>query len=122
MPRQVSTTSMDRASLLKRLHGELRANYASKWDADTDSLYQRVLSEMYDEVGAERLSRAVRRCLNESAYLSVAALRGFVPEAATPTWKPTEQEKQEAEAARKSPEAQEFFNLLRKMGVKGVNL
>ena len=79
--------------------------------------YMEEFTVLAEEVGRERTEQAVTNAIRMCRYPpTIAEIRNCVPAKKQPAWKtPTEDEMAEAEDARKSPEAQEFFNLLRKI-------
>jgi|SRR5690348_8272964 len=84
---------------------------------ETARLYSEELTVMAEEIGRERTEQAVDNALRYCKYFpTLAEIRNSVPAKKQPAWKtPSEDEMAEAEDARKSPEAQAFFNLLRKI-------
>lgn len=84
---------------------------------ETAVLYLEELTVLADEIGRERTEMAVANALRYCKYFpTIAELRNAVPARKQHSWHtPTAEEIAEAEEARKSPEAKQFFALLRKI-------
>lgn len=84
---------------------------------ETAVLYLEELTVLADEVGRDRAEQAVNNALRFCKYFpTIAEIRNVVPAKRQSPWQtPTAEEMAEAEEARKSPEAQKFFALLRKI-------
>lgn len=89
----------------------------TKIDADTAQVYLEEFMVMADEFGRERTEQGVHNAVRYCKFPpSIAEIRNSVPAKRVNAWQtPTAEEMAEAEAARKSPEAKQFFALLRKI-------
>lgn len=84
---------------------------------DTARLYREELTVLAEEIGRPRTEQAVVNALRYCKYFpTIAEIRNSIPAKKQNPWRtPTGEEIAEAEAARNSPEAKEFFALLRKI-------
>ena len=84
---------------------------------ETARLYREELVVLAEEIGRERTEQGVNNALRFCKYFpTIAEIRNAVPAKRQSPWQtPTAEEMAEAEEARKSPEAQKFFALLRKI-------
>ena len=84
---------------------------------ETARLYREELVVLAEEIGRERTEQGVNNALRFCKYFpTIAEIRNAVPPKRQSPWQtPTAEEMAEAEEARKSPEAKQFFALLRKI-------
>lgn len=84
---------------------------------ETARLYREELTVLADEIGRERTEQAVTKALRYCKYFpTIAEIRNSIPPKKANVWQtPSAEEIAEGEAARNSPEAKQFFALLRKI-------
>ena len=66
---------------ISQLHRELRGNYGSQWNPDTDVACQATLKTLLREIGPARLAETVRQCKARETFYSEEALRKHIPRA-----------------------------------------
>ena len=103
---------------LTKLGKRIESGYPMcKLPDETARLYREELTMLADEVGRERTEQAVTAALRYCKFFpTIAEIRNSVPARRQSSWStPTAEEIAEAEEARKSPEAKQFFAMLKKI-------